>query len=62
MGTGPLSQGVKQQGREADHSPPFSAEIKNGGAILALPHMSSWHYAYGQLYLFTGLYSRYDVQ
>jgi hypothetical protein len=32
-------------GREADLSPPSSAEIKNGGAIPALPHMSSWHSA-----------------
>jgi hypothetical protein len=22
--------------------PPFSAEVKNGGAILPLPHMPSW--------------------
>jgi hypothetical protein len=26
---GALSLGVKRQGREADHSPPFSAEVKN---------------------------------
>jgi hypothetical protein len=26
-------RGVKQQGREADHSPPSSAEVKNGGVI-----------------------------
>jgi hypothetical protein len=36
--------GVKRQGREADgHSPSFSAEVKNGGAIPPLPHTSSWH-------------------
>jgi hypothetical protein len=38
---GALSPGVKRQGREADHSPPFSAEVKNGGAIPPIPHMSS---------------------
>jgi hypothetical protein len=37
-----LSQGVKRQGREADHSPPTSAEIENGGAIRSLLHTSSW--------------------
>jgi hypothetical protein len=31
---GPLSLGVKRPEREADHSPRYSAEIKNGGAIL----------------------------
>jgi hypothetical protein len=29
--------GVKPQGREADYSPPSSAEIKNDGAIPPLP-------------------------
>jgi hypothetical protein len=28
MGTGGSFPGVKQQGREADHSPPVSAEVK----------------------------------
>jgi hypothetical protein len=47
-----LSAGVKRPGREGDHSPPASAEVKNGGAIPALPHTSSWrNYARGQLYL-----------
>jgi hypothetical protein len=32
-----LSLGVKRQGREADHSPPSSAEVKKGGAIPSLP-------------------------
>jgi hypothetical protein len=40
-----LSLGIKRQGREADHSPPSSAEVKKGGATLPLPHMSSWHSA-----------------
>jgi hypothetical protein len=36
-----LSPRVKRQGHEADHSPPSSAEVDNGGAIHPLP-MSSW--------------------
>jgi hypothetical protein len=40
-----ISPGVKRLGREADHSPPPSGEIKKGGAIPPLPHMSSWHSA-----------------
>jgi hypothetical protein len=31
--------GVKRQGREADHFPPSSAEVKNTGAIPSLPHV-----------------------
>jgi hypothetical protein len=38
-----LSPRVKQQGREADLSLQRSAEIKNGGVIPPLFHMSSWH-------------------
>jgi hypothetical protein len=34
--------GGKAAGREADYSP-FSAEVKDGGSIPPLPHMSSWH-------------------
>jgi hypothetical protein len=33
---------VKQPRREADHSPPSSAEVKTGGAIPPLFHMTSW--------------------
>jgi hypothetical protein len=33
--------GINCPGREADHSPPSSAEVNRGGAILSLPHMSS---------------------
>jgi hypothetical protein len=33
------SPGVKRHGREADHSPPFSAEVKK------VTHKSSWHCA-----------------
>jgi hypothetical protein len=37
---GALSLEVKRQGREADHSPPTSVEVKNGGAgIFPLPHV-----------------------
>jgi hypothetical protein len=31
------------QGREADHSPPSSADVKNGRVIPPLLHTSSWH-------------------
>jgi hypothetical protein len=39
---GTLSPGVKRPGREADHSPPSSAEVKNGTAIPPLPYTSLW--------------------
>jgi hypothetical protein len=35
---GTLSSGVKHLGHEADHLPPSSAQIKNGGAMLPLLH------------------------
>jgi hypothetical protein len=38
-----LSSRVKRQGSETDHSPPSSAEVKNDGSILSLPHTSSLH-------------------
>jgi hypothetical protein len=41
METGGFSLGVKRPGHEADHSPPSSAEVKNGGAIPPLPQTSS---------------------
>jgi hypothetical protein len=37
----PMGNGAEAQGREADHSPSFSVEVKNGGAIPPLPHSSS---------------------
>jgi hypothetical protein len=46
VGSGDLSPGVKRMGREADHSPPPSVEVKNGQAIPPLPYMSSWHSDY----------------
>jgi hypothetical protein len=33
---GALSPSVKRSGREADHSPPSNAEVKNGGAPLPI--------------------------
>jgi hypothetical protein len=40
--SGALFQKVKRQRREADHSSPTSAEVKNGTAIPPLHHKSSW--------------------
>jgi hypothetical protein len=40
-----ISPGLKRLGREADNSPPSSAEVKNGGIIPPLPHVSSWNSA-----------------
>jgi hypothetical protein len=37
---GAVSLGVKRSGRDADHSPPSSAEVKSGLAIHPLPHTS----------------------
>jgi hypothetical protein len=34
---GALSLGVKRSGREADHSPPSSAEIKNAWRYISTP-------------------------
>jgi hypothetical protein len=34
-----LSPEVKRSDREAKHSPPSSAEVKNSGAIPPLPHV-----------------------
>jgi hypothetical protein len=36
---------VKRQGREANHSPPFSVDVKKSGAIPPLLHMPLWHCA-----------------
>jgi hypothetical protein len=35
--TGALSLGVKRPGREADNSPPSSAEVKNGWSYTSTP-------------------------
>jgi hypothetical protein len=43
IGTGGLSLGVKRLGREADHSPPFSAEvIEYVDLYLHNHYMPSW--------------------
>jgi hypothetical protein len=42
MGTGAISPGIKRLVLEADHSPPFSTKVKNGGAIRPHCHTSSW--------------------
>jgi hypothetical protein len=39
---GALSLGVKRPGREADHSPPSSAEVKNAWNYTSTPNTSSW--------------------
>jgi hypothetical protein len=40
-----ISPQVKRPGREADNSPPSSAEVESGGAVPPLLHMCSWHTA-----------------
>jgi hypothetical protein len=39
---GALSPGVRRPGREADHSLPSNAEVKNGRGLHPLPHTSLW--------------------
>jgi hypothetical protein len=39
---GALSLGVKRPGREADHSPPSSAEDKNAWSYISTANTSSW--------------------
>jgi hypothetical protein len=45
MGIGGYSLRIKRPRREADHSPPSSAEVKNAGVTSPLPHTSSRHSA-----------------
>jgi hypothetical protein len=40
---GAVSPELKLTGREADNSPPSSAEVKNDGTTPPLLHTSSWH-------------------
>jgi hypothetical protein len=40
--TQPSVQWVAGPGLEADHSPPFSDEVKNGEAMTPLTNTSSW--------------------
>jgi hypothetical protein len=42
---GALSPGVKRPGREADHTPPFSAKVKKTWVNTSTPHMPSWRSA-----------------
>jgi hypothetical protein len=42
VGTGGFFSGGKAAGREADHSPPTSAEVKKRGSVHRLPHTPSW--------------------
>jgi hypothetical protein len=42
---GALSMEIKRLGHEAGNLPPSSAEVKKGGAVPPLPHMSSWCHA-----------------
>jgi hypothetical protein len=42
MSIGGSFPGIKRKGREADHSPPSSAEVKNDGAVTPLPSTCSW--------------------
>jgi hypothetical protein len=47
---GPFLGGKAQPGRDADHSPPTSAEVKYEQELyLLFPHVPPWHVA-GQLY------------
>jgi hypothetical protein len=42
MVTGAVCLGIKRYGREAVHSPPCNADVKNGEAMSPLPFTSSW--------------------
>jgi hypothetical protein len=43
MGSGGFfPRGIKQPGREADHSPPSSADVKNAWSYSSESPMSSW--------------------
>jgi hypothetical protein len=58
--TGALSLGVRRPGREAYHSPPSSAEVKNGWSCTSTPpirHGVVLNEAQGQLYFLL-----YDVK
>jgi hypothetical protein len=56
MGTGgPFPGGKERPGRDADHSPPSSAEVKYEQELYLLsPHVPPWRVA-GQLYFFLHL-------
>jgi hypothetical protein len=50
----PLSLGIWQPEREADHSPPSSAEVNNAWSYTSTPNTPSWCLVkpQGQLYLY----------
>jgi hypothetical protein len=48
-----LSQEVKRSGREADHTPLSSAEVKNGGAISLVPYIFMAYHGVMLVYLRT---------
>jgi hypothetical protein len=43
MGTRGSFSGVRRSGREADHSAPSSADVKNACSYPPLPNTPSWH-------------------
>jgi hypothetical protein len=45
MGIWDSLPGLKRAGRDADHSPPSSTKVKNGGGISPHPPTSSWREA-----------------
>jgi hypothetical protein len=46
MGIEGFSPRLKRPGHDADHSPPASAKVKNGGAITPLPHKSTMAWSF----------------
>jgi hypothetical protein len=48
-----LSPEVKRSGREADHTPLSSAEVKNDGAMPLLPYISMAYHGAMLIYLRT---------
>jgi hypothetical protein len=60
---GALSLGVKRSGREADHSPPSGAEVKNEWSYVSTPQYVFMEWcsvkAQGQLYLY--LHDKNDI-
>jgi hypothetical protein len=56
MGTGGSFPGVKRPGREADHSPPYSAEVKNTRSYTSTPQyafMARWLIKHRDNFTFT---------
>jgi hypothetical protein len=53
---------VKRLGRKADHSPPSSSEVKNGGTVLSLPHDAVLHELIsGKMFTFFTIVTIYTV-